>query len=159
MGIFLLATFLAVDFAFAAIAMENTVTAAQMEKDFAARRAQFVIERYFDCQHGSGYRLVDSGDPSSVKLAATLLAHADACVTESLQTALGTAMARRPAVVLPYVNTNERLQAARICLPFISDEDSPARRQAVVARTRRALLRVHSRTLARQRAACLVEAR
>ena len=137
----------------------NEITVKQIRSDLSAKGARYVIDHYFDCETGQGYRLVESGTPAGVRLAVEMLKYSDACVTESLQSSLGTAMISAPIVVLPYVNTDRLLRAEWICLPFMSDDTPPAKEKAIVARVRLSLSRVHVKELELKKTACLEQAR
>ena len=157
----LMALLFAISLVSASHASESRVTVEKIHADLSANGARYVIDHYFGCEPpiGEGYNLVESGTRSGVRLGIEMLKYSDACVTENLQSSLGTAMTRAPIIVLPYVNTNQLLSADQICLPFISADDPRDRQKIIIAQARRSLLRVHVKSLERQRAACLAEAR
>ena len=129
---------------------------ARMEASLTRDGADKTIERYFDCENGKGYAVIETGDPRAVAFAVKMLKWSDACVTESLLSSLGTAMQVAPRIVLPYVGTSDLLNADQICLPFISEDEPDSVAHAIVARSRRAIEGVHDPKLEKQRFACLV---
>lgn len=132
-------------------------TAGQILSELAKMGPRYVIDHHFDCETGSGYRVVGSGSRKAVQLGVQMLAHSDACVSEKLQSALGEAMTRQPENVLPYVGTAPYLTPRNICLPFVSSDEPASMLQEAQERARRALERVHDTHLARQKSLCLAE--
>jgi hypothetical protein len=113
------------------------------------------IRKFFDCTHGIGYDLVDTGAASAVKVAVELLPKSDACVTESLHASLTTALSRNPQAVLPYVDQSPLLSHDQICVPLMIEV--PKRQALRELRQTEGILRtVHGETLRRSREACLV---
>ena len=133
------------------------ITVAGIEADLLAKGPKYVLSKYFDCgpNIGAGYALVERGSPNGVWLGATMLKYSDACVSEMLHSSLGSAMARAPSVVLPYVNTSPLLAAEKICLPFLSSDEPREKLRQVVTRARKTLLSVKG--LEGQKSACLRE--
>jgi hypothetical protein len=133
-------------------------TLAQIEADLARKGGHYVINRYFnrpDAYEGS--RLVETGEPAAVALAVKLIPYSDAGSTDEIQGALAEALVKRPAVVLPYVNSGPGLEADHICLPFLSADESKPKLRAIVERTRKSLLHVTADHLQRQKIACSKE--
>lgn len=115
------------------------------------------LEKYFDCEdfQGGGYAGIATGKPEWIVVAKQMLEHSDACYTEGIQSALGRAMQNAPTNVLPLVNENNLLSADSVCLPFISDELPLQSQLAEIKKSKRALARVHSKKLERNKQACL----
>jgi hypothetical protein len=114
------------------------------------------LEKYFPCDkvEGTAYAEIADGSRRWAAVAVKMLNYSDACYTESILSALGTAMERNPRNILPYVGTSLTLDTS-ICLPFISDE-LPLREQLRQIRTaKNAISRVHNAKLSKQRKACL----
>lgn len=128
---------------------------AAVEAELASGTPQAVLEKYFDCAkyEGTAYENIATGRIDWVRLAERMLAHSDACYTEGIQSALGSAMQRKPRNVLPLVGKTDALSAEHICLPFISSEQPVASQLAQVRRSRRAIQEV--RTPVAQKSACL----
>lgn len=137
----------------------QAITVDKIETDLSAKRPEQVVRQYFDCgpNIGAGYRLVESGTPSGVRLGVTMLKYSDACSGESLDSSLGVAMTRAPLVVLPYVNSGPGLSAEEICLPFLTADEPREKLRSIVARAHRSLLNVHTKALEKQKVACLQE--
>lgn len=112
------------------------------------------ILEYFDCVHGIGYDLVDTGAVPAVKVAVELLAKSDACVTESLLSSLAAALSRNPRTVLPYVDQSPLLSHEEICVPHMIEVP---REQALRAlrHTEKVLRAVREQALRRNRDVCL----
>jgi hypothetical protein len=132
-------------------------TVGQVRSELAKLGPRRVIDQYFDCESGSGYRLVASGHREAIQLGVQLLADSDACVSEMLQSALGEAMTRQPQYVLPYVGTAPYLMPQNICLPFVSSDEPGSTLQEAKRRARRALERVQDPRFTRQKALCMAE--
>ncbi len=113
--------------------------------------------KYFACDdfEHSVYPSIESGDSEWVRLAEEMLPHSDACVAESIQSALGKAMQQAPENVLPLVDKNAMLRADRVCLPFISSELPKREQHAEIERSRTAIERVTDPSLGKQKEACL----
>jgi hypothetical protein len=128
---------------------------AAVEADLASTTPLAVLEKYFDCSkyEGTAYEGIATGRIDWVRLAERMLAHSDACYTEGIQSALGSAMQSKPRNVLPLVGKTEALSAEHICLPFVSSEQPVASQLAQIHRSRRAIQQV--RTPVAQKSACL----
>lgn len=113
------------------------------------------LQQYFDCSsyQGSGYEAVATGRPEWIRVAELALRHSDACYTDGIQAALGSAMQRRADRVLPLVGKTRLLSADRICIPFVSDELPVKEKLAELGKSRRAIQRTHG--WRRQKADCL----
>jgi hypothetical protein len=138
-------------------AAHAALTVRQIQAELTKMGPRRIIDHYFDCENGTGYRLVASGDRDAVQLGVRLLSHADACVSERLESALGEAMTKQPEHVLPYVGTESRLSPQNICLPFVSSDEPSGTLWKIKAQARHALERVHNEDLARQKALCWAE--
>lgn len=137
----------------------RTISAGEMlkriETSLQKEGAKPTLNRYFGCEAGDGYWVVETGDPRAVALAVRLHADSDACVAESLVSALGSAMAANPTAVLPYVGSLKQ----DICLPFISDEISRSEALAIIARSEKAISGVSAPDLIPARDKCLASIR
>lgn len=114
------------------------------------------LTQYFSCERyeGSAYERIATGDTAWLRLAEAVVARTDACYTEGIQSALGTAMRNAPRNVLPLVGKTPVLSEDRICLPFISAEQPFEAQLAELAMSKRAIERVDDRRLSKQRNAC-----
>jgi hypothetical protein len=114
------------------------------------------LEKYFPCDKvkGTAYAEIADGSRRWAALAVKMLNHSDACYTESILSALGTAMGRSPRNILPYVGTSPTLDTS-ICLPFISDELPLPEQLRPIRTAKNAISRVHDAKLSEQRKACL----
>jgi hypothetical protein len=115
------------------------------------------LERYYLCDkyESSPYQKIASGDPEWIKLSVRLLDFSDACYTEGIQASLGQAMESAPEIVLPYVNKSPLLSADRICLPFISDEQSIEDALIQIRNVKNSIANVKDDKLSTQQNACL----
>ncbi|HTY49197.1 MAG TPA: hypothetical protein VMB48_05865 [Steroidobacteraceae bacterium] len=111
------------------------------------------LQRYFGCGAGSGYDLVAGGNPQAVALAISLFKYSDGCFSESLHSALASALLANPEVVLPYFNTGQL--GAGDCIPFISAEAPKGTDESVIRRTEAALRSVTRPELQAAKATCL----
>lgn len=113
------------------------------------------LQQYFDCSPSGApaYDAIATGQREWIRVAEEALRHSDACYTEGIQAALGAAMQREPARVLPLVGKTRLLSADRICIPQISAELAAADQLAELERSRRAIAQV--RRWPRQKARCL----
>ena len=121
------------------------------------RDTKGALEQYFSCERyqGSAYEKIATGHLAWVKMAEKVIAQTDACYTEGIQAALGTAMRKTPLNVLPLVGKTQVFSADRICLPFISAEQPVEAQLAELKMSKRAIEKVNNRRLSRQRNACL----
>jgi hypothetical protein len=115
------------------------------------------LKVYFDCSHGEGYSLVESGEPRGVAVAVKLLGFSDGCYTESLASALATGMQANPEAVLPFMQAaqHDRVAVQSFCIPFIGEGTTQADALTVLDRSERALLSVHRPDLRAARESCL----
>lgn len=144
------------------VAPATSAPAASVARAQLAHRGDdYVVARYYaSCGSGPGARRAAAGDPGWVALTAELMERAklgSACDGEAMPQLLGDAMARRPRVVLPYVDRAPAFAAERICLPGRIEPSRVQVRQDV-ARLRAALRPVHDPGLATAVRACLGEA-
>jgi hypothetical protein len=110
---------------------------------------------------GAGYALVETGDPTAVRVGVAVMAESDAGVSESLHSSLAIALTKNPAAVLAYYPQIKPANRKNICVPFIAADDpnSAALAKAALARAERALNTVHDPALAAGKAACLEKVR
>jgi len=122
------------------------------------------LERYFHLKDpaeetagGSGYALVETGDPTAIRVGVAVLRESDAGVSESLKSSLAIALARNPTAVLSHYDQIGPSNRQNVCVPFIAaDDPNPdAEAKAALARAERALKTVHDPALAAARDACL----
>jgi hypothetical protein len=137
-----------------------------MAKVLDAEGPKKALERYFYVKDpaaratgGSGYALVETGDPTAVRVGVAVLAESDGGVSESLHSSLAIALAKNPTAVLAHYAQIPPGSRENICVPFISEDDSDAQAKAALARAERALKSVHDPALAAGKAACLAEVR
>ena len=124
-----------------------------------ARGEKAALARYFACD-GSGdeaYARVSSGSRPWLTLAVRLLAHADACHTNFLHDAIARAIVPAASDVLAVVDSSLELKASKICIPFLSAEESKSGHLAYLLNAERALRRVSSQRLQAAKRACLAE--
>lgn len=133
------------------------LTLQAVEAEMETHSPRWVLEKHFACQptRGPGYAKVAEGSAGWLALGAHLLSASDACYTENLQSALGEAMRHAPRRVLPLLGSRPTLAPERICLPFISDEQSLARQLREVRLSRKALEPVQEPEFVAARNACL----
>lgn len=122
----------------------------QMAQSLALRGSRATLKEYFDCLVGDGYAAVETGDLRAIKVAVEVRRVSDACVSEGLESSLGTAMQTNPEAVLPYVDEF----GTGICEPWMIEEPE-AEVLAETAKTKRALLRVTRKDLLAARDKCL----
>jgi hypothetical protein len=139
-----------------------------MAKVLDAEGPRKALERYFHLKDpadgpkgGSGYALVETGDPTAIRVGVAVLAESDGGVSESLHSSLAVALAKNPTAVLSYYSQIPPGNRQNICVPFISADDpnGDAQAKAALARAERALKSVHDPALAAGKAACLEEVR
>ncbi|HXC55184.1 MAG TPA: hypothetical protein VNU97_07820 [Rhizomicrobium sp.] len=111
------------------------------------------LKRYFDCDNGIGWKLVETGDPRAVKIALAVLPVVDACYGEVMAIELGWAMSNNPALMLGYARQYPDA-FADWCYPGLI-EPTDAEWNAALAKAERAISGVHDPKLAAARATCL----
>lgn len=132
------------------------VTVHAIANTLQTKGAAATITQYFNCDGGSGYPFVAGGNPHAVSIAAKILADADRCVTQKLQSSLRLALIYNPAAVLPFVGSGPRLSTADICTPSGLPADAPKSDDATTAQEMKTSLSVvHSPALASKKDACL----
>jgi hypothetical protein len=129
----------------------------EVEASLREGNPRITLERYFNCgkYEGTGYESIARGSSRWIRLAEEMLQYSDACYTEGIQSSLGAAMQKAPKNVLPLVDKTSVLAADHICLPFISDEASIKLQLAELARSRKAIQRVHDPKFQTQKESCL----
>jgi hypothetical protein len=135
-----------------------------MAKALDAGGPKKTMERYFHMSdpaegvaYGAGYALVETGDPTAVKVGVAVLGVSDGGVTEELTSSLAIALAKKPEVVLTYYTQLDRGLRRRICIPFLAADrpDADAYAKAALHRAERALNAVSDPAVAEGKAACL----
>lgn len=118
---------------------------------------QATLEKFFSCEkyEGSAYEKIAMGEPRWISIAEKMLQHSDACYTEGIQAALGSAMQKFPKRVLPLVDKTSLLSANYICLPFISSELPVKSQLSEMAKSKRDISRVHAKGLRIKKKLCL----
>lgn len=133
---------------------EKTQRLEQIDRTFETFGPQKVLLEYFDCDHGIGYNLVETGAPSMVRIATKLVAFSDGCKTELLHSSLATALSVNPKAVLPYVDTTSLLSKDQICVPLMIEvPKEEAIRRLISAEM--AIRGVKEKSLRRNRDACI----
>lgn len=100
---------------------------------------------------------VAAGNPDAIDAAAAALSKTDAGDHMMLRSALARAMQVAPERVLGLVGTGKGLDAGAICVPFLSEDESPQVLKETVAKSRKAIESVTDPALADARTACLAE--
>lgn len=121
----------------------------------SARKAYFSCE---DVNKAKGYDLVKRGSQAWLKIAARLVKDSDGCYTLGLTSAIAQAIVNNPEGVLDLVNTDFKLGADDICVPFMADETDPAvlRGQLkTLGNLERALKKITSLRLQAKKNSCL----
>jgi hypothetical protein len=140
----------------AALSSRQSQLLAKIQTSIGTQGAQATLRQYFDCekQPYQGYDLIQTGHPSAIELAVTLLRSADGCVSELLHSSIAIALPRQPEVVLQYF-ADYRLQAsAQNCIPMMI-EVPKAQVEATLRRTEVVLANVTTPSLQDAKAACL----
>jgi hypothetical protein len=145
--------------AFAAPASASSLSPVDVEALIQAEGGRAAIHKYFLCDSRgeAAYAKVETGDKRWLAIAVRLLDDSDACVTTSLLSAIGTALPRAPENVLPLVDSKPILKPAKVCLPFMSDEDDPKEQLRFLRRVERRLEAVKNPMIQVPRDKCLKE--
>ena len=115
------------------------------------------LEKFFSCEkyEGSAYEKIAMGEPRWISIAEKMLQHSDACYTEGIQAALGSAMQKFPKRLLPLVDKTSLLSANYICLPFISSELPVKSQVNEINKSKKAIQNVKGKNLISKRMSCL----
>ncbi len=118
-----------------------------------------VLTKYFDCGPlgQPQYEQVAQGHLSWLKLASELTVPAQGCQLQLLQDSLARALVASPAAVLELVDSSSKLEAKRICVPFLSSDELREQHLVQLKRSERALLSVQAAQLRNARSSCLAE--
>jgi len=133
------------------------VSAEAVESSLREGNPKATLEHFFSCEKyvGSAYEKIAMGSPRWISIAESTLQYSDACYTEGIQSALGSAMQKSPQHVLPLVDKTSLLSANYICLPFISNELPVQSQIAEIVKSKRAIQRVHAKNLRTKKSSCL----
>ncbi|MCI3132749.1 hypothetical protein [Phenylobacterium aquaticum] len=139
----------------AASAQAGAPKLSALQAELAAKGPAYLTSHEFNCDNGTGYKVVAGGDPAAVALGVQLIkSSASACASEGLIQSLAKAMQKNPSAVLPYVDTGDQLTHDLICLP-LGIEEPVAVTKANIAKSTKAISAVSDPKLATQKAACL----
>ncbi|MBV9420087.1 MAG: hypothetical protein JO348_09975 [Alphaproteobacteria bacterium] len=148
------ATLLAAVFSVAvANAASPAPTVKQMQDSLAHKGAKATLAAYFDCDTGTGYKLIDEGDAGAVKLAFALLPVAHGCQWESIAFSISHAMTTNPTVTMGLLAQHDILDP---CVPGMNNE-TPPRTLAILDDAQRAYESVTDPALAKVKQKCLAE--
>ncbi len=113
------------------------------------------LKRYFDCENGLGWKLVESGNARAVNVALALMPAADTCYGESITVALSYAMSANPRLMLGYADKYPK-HFSQWCIPSLFDA-TDKEWKAAIDRAERAIRSVHDQKLASAKQICLLE--
>ena len=138
-------------------AADNELCISSIEASLRTDTPKVTLEKYFSCEkyEGSAYEKIALGLPNWISLAERMLQYSDACYTEGLQAALGSAMQKAPQHVLPLVDKTSLLAANYICLPFISSEIPVKSQVNEINKSKKAIQNVKGENLSSKRMSCL----
>ncbi len=129
---------------------------AEIQDSLGTRGARATIRQFFDCGQASpvGYNVIETGDPPAMQLAATLLMYSDGCVSESLHSAIATALQRQPEAVLRFFAAHTLEPSSNNCIPMMIEQPR-AQVEATLERTEESLETVTKPSLQSAKAACM----
>jgi hypothetical protein len=118
-----------------------------------------VLTKYFACtpQGQANYEQVAQGNARWLNIAAALTAEAQGCQLQLLQDSLSRALVIQPTAVLALVDSSSKLEAMRVCVPFLSADEPREQHLEQLKRSERALLTLQAPQLRAARTACLAE--
>ena|SRR3989338_1755695 len=146
---------------FTVLAYGSTITPEIVMAHVDSKGTQSAREAYFSCWEttkAEGYKLVEKGSEGWLRIAALLIKDSDGCYTQGLQTAIALAQINNTEKVLDLVDSEKKLGAAYICIPFMADEVDPVKLRAqlkTLNRLESALKRVKAPRLKERKSKCL----
>jgi hypothetical protein len=151
--------------AFSAFTYGATLTPKMVMAHIDSKGTQSAREAYFSCWDaikGVGYKLVENGSDDWLHIAGLLIKDSDGCYTQGLQTSIALAQINNAEKVLDLVDSENKLGAAYICIPFMADEVNHAKLRiqlSTLDRIESALKKVKAPKLREQKRKCLTYVR
>lgn len=146
---------LAIVFAGASVHAASADLAKQMADSLAHKGAKATLAAYFDCDSGTGWAAVGSGDAAAVKVGFALLPKAQGCQNETMLEAFSHALVANPTLMMGYLNRRSDVSAS-LCVPLINNP-TKAQLAAAFDAAKQAYLSVTDPALAKIKQACLAE--
>ncbi len=111
------------------------------------------LKKYYDCDNGIGWKLLETGDPRAVRLAFGVMPAADACYSEVMSIELGYALTANPILMMGYYKQYPQ-DFSDWCVPGLIGP-TEAEWKAVIDKAEKAVLSVHDPALAKPKQICI----
>lgn len=131
------------------------LTVKQMEDSLAHKGATATLATYFDCDTGTGWKLVSSGDAGAVKVGFALFPKAHGCQAELMTAAFSHALTSNPTQMMGYLNSRSDV-STELCTPLLNNP-TKAELAAAFDAAKRAYMSVTDPLLAKIKQACLAK--
>ena len=111
------------------------------------------LKKFYDCDNGIGWKLLETGDPRAVKLAFGVMPAADACYGEVMAIELGYALTANPTLMMGYYKQYPQ-DFPDWCVPGLIGP-TEAEWKAVIDKAEKAVLSVKDPALAKPKQICI----